>query len=186
MFWRLSKKKLKIRLNLEISVNASVLETAYRARPDGVTFVPEKREERTTESGLDAVGLFKKLKRVNRTMKSRGISVSLFVDPDLEQIRAARKLGVDAVEIHTGDYANATTERLRKQCERTIEQAVRFSNSLGLLTHVGHGLDYENVARIAGMPGIIEFNIGYSIISRSLLVGLPKAVRDMKRLIQRR
>lgn len=180
------KGNLSVKLNLELSIDPTVLRTAYRVQPGGVTFVPERRQERTTESGLDVIGLRKKLKAILPALRKRKISVSLFVDPDPKQIAAARELGAAAVEIHTGEYANAKGVKQAERCIRKIEQAIQYSNSLGLVTHVGHGLDYENVRKVAELEGICEFNIGYAIITKALYVGLGNAVREMKSLIRAR
>ncbi len=177
-------KKAGVPLNMELSIDPSVLETAYAARPHVATFVPEKRLEKTTESGIDAAGLAKKLAPILAKMKKKKIAVSLFIDADTAQIDAARDLGAAAVEIHTGPYADAATGAAREAEARRVAIAVRYANSLGLLVHVGHGLDYQNVRRIARIPGVTEFNIGYSIVSRSLSCGLETAVRDMKRAIR--
>ncbi len=177
------REKLMIRLNLEMSTDRSVVETALKARPDTVTFVPERRQERTTESGLDVEGEAKRLSPVIEEMKKRVIIVSLFVNPREAAIRRAKELGADAVEIHTGEYAHAATERARELRLREIEKAVHLSNEIGLKTHVGHGLDYANVGEVARIPGILEFNIGFSIIARALVVGLSRAVAEMKEKI---
>jgi pyridoxine 5-phosphate synthase len=180
------KRRLRVKFNMEISTDRSVLRTALRVRPDAVTFVPERRRERTTEAGVDAAGLRRKLAAIIRSMRREGIGVSLFVDPIGAQLEAARDLGADAVEIHTGAYANARTARARERAALAVGQAVRAARALGLLTHVGHGLDYANVPRIARIPGIEEFNIGYAIVARALFTGLARAVRDMKRLVEGR
>ena len=179
------KKKLSIPLNMEMSIHPSVLETAYRVRPHHVTFVPEKRQEKTTESGLDVAGLADRLRPILVQMQKHRIGVSLFIDTDARQIDAAKALGVEAIEIHTGAYATAKTPSKARAEAVRIAHAVKRSNALGLLTHVGHGLDYENTSRIAAIPGICEFNIGFSIVARSVFSGLPAAVREMKRLLRR-
>jgi pyridoxine 5-phosphate synthase len=177
-------KKSGVKLNMELSIDPSVLETAYAARPHAATFVPEKRQEKTTESGLDAAGLAAKLAPITAKMRKKKIAVSLFIGADTRQIDAARDLGARAVEIHTGEYACAASSAVAIKEARRIAIAVRYANSLGLLAHVGHGLDYKNVRRIAAIPGITEFNIGYSIVSRALYAGFADAVRDMKRAIR--
>lgn len=178
-------KKSGVRLNMELSIDPSVLETAYAARPHVVTFVPEKRLEKTTESGIDVAGLSGKLAPILSKMKKRKIAASLFIDAENRQIDAARDLGAEAVEIHTGPYAEAGTAVRREAEARRVAAAVRYARSLGLLAHVGHGLDYRNVGRIARIQGVAEFNIGYSIISTALYDGLETAVRAMKRAIRR-
>jgi len=176
-------KALKIKFNVEASLDPSVLKTIERAVPDCVTFVPERRAERTTEGGVDVVAMRRRLARVIPRLHKRGIEVSLFIEPSERQIRASKAAGADAVEIHTGAYSNAGTAAARERLARVIEKAVRMSNELGLPAHVGHGLDYGNVRRIARIRGISEFNIGYSIISRSFFTGIGRAVRDMRRAI---
>jgi pyridoxine 5-phosphate synthase len=179
------QKVIQIKLNLEMSIAPSVVRTALALLPDQVTLVPEKRQERTTEGGLN---LFKKrydLWKVLESFQKKNIAVSLFLDPNLKQIREARRLGVEAVELHTGDYANQKTGvGHRKQLAR-LREAARLSANLGLLTYAGHGLDYENTRAVARIREIEELNIGYSIITRSLWVGLARAVRQMRALMHR-
>lgn len=177
-------RALKIKFNVECSIDPSVLDTVLKARPDAVTFVPERRRERTTEAGLAVTSLQKKLSPILRRMRAAHIGVSLFIDPHLDAIRCSRDLGVEAVEIHTGDYANAKTPSAVRRTFKEVERAVENSLKAGLVTHVGHGLDYQNVSRIARIPGITEFNIGYSIITRALDVGLAQAVREMVRAVR--
>lgn len=177
------KRKLRTKLNVEMSVEASVVKTALRVRPHIVTFVPERRRERTTESGLDVFSGGMRLEEVTRRFHARNVGVSFFLDPDSDSILAARALGADAVEIHTGAYANAQTAALREKLARKVEGGVLLIRALGMKAHVGHGLDYENTPRIARIRGISDFNIGYAIISRALFVGIGAAVRDMKRKI---
>lgn len=179
------KKALKIKFNLEMAIHPSVLATALKARPDTVTLVPEKRLEKTTESGLDLKRDGKRLADATRKLHAKGIQVSYFVDPRLEHITAALCCGADAVEIHTGTYAEARgTAAARREALR-IRRAVEHALGLGLPAHVGHGLDYANTAAIAAIPGIDEFNIGFSIVAESVFEGLPSAVRRMKALIRR-
>lgn len=178
------KKKLRIPLNMEISIDPTVLATAFKVRPAVVTIVPERRQERTTEAGIDVKKMRAELEPIIQKFQMKGIGVSLFIDPDLSQIRAAQDAGADAVEIHTGAYANAPTKDDRDCAFLEVREAVRFANVLRLLTHVGHGLDYQNVGRIAALKGICEFNIGYAIIARALFTGLPRAVADMRRAIR--
>ena len=177
------KKALGIKLNVEASIDPSVLRTIRRAKPDCVTFVPERRQERTTEGGIDAVGLRRTLGRIVADLRRRRIGVSLFIEPEDRQILAARALEAEAVEFHTGAYANARTAALRERLARKVEEGVGRARSLGLLAHVGHGLDVRNVRRIARIRGISEFNIGFSIVSRALFTGLGPAVKEMRSLI---
>jgi pyridoxine 5-phosphate synthase len=178
------RNKLTIKLNVEMSIEPSVVKTVLRHGPDAVTLVPEKRRERTTESGLDVVRYRSPLGRVIDKMHQKNIGVSLFLDPIKKQMNQAARLGVQAVEIHTGDYANAKSSRAKKERLSAIRDAVEYSNSLGLTTHVGHGLDYANVSQITNIAGIEEYNIGYAIICRAVYVGLAQAVTEMRYLIQ--
>jgi pyridoxine 5-phosphate synthase len=177
-----AKKALRIRLNMEMSIAPGIVTVAKRLRPHQATLVPEKRMERTTEGGLD---LFKQTSRVRRVvgcLKERGIEVSLFIDPDRRQLDLAKKVGADAVEFHTGDYANALGASRRRQWQR-LKRAAHHASRIPLTAHAGHGLDYENVRALKKIPGLDELNIGYAIITRSLWTGLDRAVRDMRELI---
>jgi pyridoxine 5-phosphate synthase len=156
---------------------------ALNIKPHLVTLVPERRLELTTEGGLDVVGQREKLKRIVDLLHDGGMPVSLFVDPDLGQIKAAHKIAVDYVELHTGRYANA---RLLKEEEAelaAISQAARLAYKLGIGVSAGHGLTYRNVKRLTQIPEIVEYNIGHSIIARAVLIGLERAVREMKQLV---
>lgn len=180
------KRVLKIKFNLEMAIHPSVVRTALKAAPHTVTLVPEKRRERTTESGLDMERDAARLKAATRRFHAKGIEVSYFVDPAPAHIDAALACGADAVEIHTGAYAEAgSAAAARRELDR-VRSAVAHANRIGLPAHVGHGLDYLNTPAIARIPGIVEFNIGFSIISEALFSGLPEAVRRMKRLVRRR
>lgn len=178
------KKKLKIKFNMEISIDPSVLKTVYEVRPDSVTIVPEKRLERTTESGVDTIKFADELEKVILALKAQNIAVSLFVDPIKDVIVRSREIGADDIEIHTGAYANAGSDVLREDEAKRVEDAVGFAVGQGLNVHVGHGLDYDNVSRIARIDSIIEFNIGFAIIARSVFYGIKESVSRMKRLIQ--
>ena len=180
--WRL--KKMKCRLDLEMALTNEMVKIALKLKPEMVTIVPEKRREVTTEGGLDL-----KLKSQNSKVKTNeyiknlikaGIVVSLFIDPDEEQIRAAAKTGAQFIELHTGEYARHTN----KKNLQIIVKAVKLAKDLGLRVNAGHGLDYNNVKPIAKIQGIEELNIGFSIISRCLEVGLKNAVKEMRRLIK--
>lgn len=179
------KKALRIRLNLEMAIHPSVLKTALAARPDVATLVPERRRERTTESGLDIVRDRRRLAAATERLHGRGIEVSYFVDPVASHIDGAIACGADAVEIHTGAYAEARSAAAKKREAARVKAAILHARGRGLKAHVGHGLDYDNVALIAAIRGIDEFNIGFSIVAESLFEGLPQAVRRMKRLIRR-
>jgi len=180
---RILKEVVKIKLNLEMSTNDDVVKIACEVKPDQATLVPEKRQEITTEGGLDVVTNFKKIKEVLEKLKKQGISVSLFIDPDKKQIDTAKKVGVKMIELHTGRYADAKGDKEEDKYFKELESAVNYAKDKGLAVFAGHGLNYYNVARIAKIKGIEELNIGYSIVCRAALVGLERAVRQMKLLI---
>ncbi len=183
---RVLMESVAVPINLELACDAEVINIACDAKPHQATLVPEKREEVTTEGGLDVVGSRKKVSEAVRRLKDAGIVVSLFLDPDSAQLEAAAGLGADAVELHTGAYAHAT---LRHNVEQTQNELEKLTNAgkqvrnAGLTLNAGHGLTYRNVKPIAAISGMHELNIGHSIIARSIMVGLEQAVRDMKRLI---
>ena len=177
------KEVVKTKLNLEMSVAEDIVEIACKVRPDQATLVPEKRQEITTEGGLDVASNFKKIKQVLDKLERKGIAVSLFIDPDKKQIDAAEKLGIGMVELHTGRYAEAKNEKEDDRYFRELETAVNYARSKGLHVFAGHGLNYYNVVRVAKIKGIEELNIGYSIVCRAVLVGLAHAVKEMKMLI---
>jgi pyridoxine 5-phosphate synthase len=172
-------------LNLEMAAVQPMLEIALRERPDTATLVPERREELTTEGGLDAIGQRDEVRRVTRALRDGGIEVSLFIDPDLEQVKASHRADAQAVELHTGRYCDARTPDERKRELARVAEAAKAAAKLGLRVAAGHGLDYWNVQPIARIDEITELNIGYSIVCRAVLVGLERAVRDMKELIVR-
>ena len=177
------KEAVSIRLNLEMSIAPSVVKAALRVSPAQVTLVPERRQEKTTEGGLD---LFRKpgdIRRVVEVFMKKKIEVSLFIDPDPRQIEAAEKLGAGAVEFHTGDYANQKNEAGKKRELARLTKAVGQARGRDIAAHAGHGLDYDNAKSVAAIPGIGELNIGYSIVSRALWVGFERAVSDMIRLV---
>jgi len=177
------KKNIFTRLNLEMSMTDEIVEIARGAHPDQATLVPEKRQEITTEGGLDVVGLKARVKEVVRVLKKSGITVNLFIDPEKKQIEASREVGADAVELHTGTYANADTENKRRKELEKVKQCTALGEKLGLIVNAGHGLTYKNVSPIAAIKGIEELNIGHSIVSQAVLVGMEEAVRKMKALI---
>ncbi|MFH1995877.1 MAG: pyridoxine 5'-phosphate synthase [Candidatus Omnitrophota bacterium] len=178
------KRTVKGRLNLEMSIQREIVEIACRIRPDQATLVPERREELTTEGGLDVAGRKKRVKEASCALLRRGIEVSLFIDPDEDQIRATKEIGVGTIELHTGEYANATTEKVRRKSLGQLRRSVKYGRELGLTVNAGHGLDYKNVQKVAGIPGLHELNIGHSIIARSVIVGIERAVREMVRIIR--
>ncbi|MBU1652249.1 pyridoxine 5'-phosphate synthase, partial [bacterium] len=181
----LIREVIHTRLNMEMAATQAMIEKALMVKPDICTIVPEKREERTTESGLDVITYSTKLKEAIETLSSSGIQVSLFVDPELAQIRESAKLGAYAVEIHTGSYADASDPQERDMLFEDVANAAVAANKLGMFVAAGHGLNYQNVADIAAISEIQELNIGHSIIARSAFVGLTKAIEDMRYLIDR-
>ena len=177
------QSNIKISLNLEMSINPEIVKFALRARPDKVCIVPEKRREVTTEGGLDVCDNEKALKNITAKMKKKKIQVSLFINPAPEQIRAARRVGTHAIEIHTGRYANAGGKRRLRELDR-IRKAAKLASELGLIVHAGHGLNYANVGAIAKIPEIEELNIGHSIVSRAIFVGMQAAIHQMLKAIR--
>ncbi|MBB1310020.1 pyridoxine 5'-phosphate synthase [Pseudoalteromonas sp. SR41-8] len=176
-------KTIQTRMNLEIAVTDEMIDIALDVKPAYVCLVPEKREELTTEGGLDVVGNLDKIKAATAKLTDAGIKVSLFIDADKAQLDAATACNAPYVEIHTGAYADAQTDtEIQKQLEH-IHQGVKYAASLGLIVNAGHGLHYHNVKPIAAMKEIYELNIGHAIIARAAIDGLDKAVRDMKRLM---
>ncbi|MCM8783543.1 MAG: pyridoxine 5'-phosphate synthase [Candidatus Omnitrophica bacterium] len=175
---------VKSKLNLEMSIVKEIVDIACEVKPDQATLVPEKREEITTEGGLDVVKYFSQIKEVVERLHKEGIVVSLFVDPLESQIKKARETRVEFVELHTGVYANAKGEIEREEALTRLIQATQVAKGFGLRVNAGHGLDYLNVRNIAKIPGIEELNIGHAIISRAVFVGLEKAVKEMLELLK--
>lgn len=181
---RILRETVSVKLNLECALEPAMLAIASELKPDQVCLVPEKREEVTTEGGLDVVANRHRTGEAIRQLANQGIFVSLFIDPVRDQVSLAKELGADAVELHTGSYANAkTASRIEHELDQLLE-ASTYTRQLGLHLHAGHGLNYSNVLAIAKIPGMEELNIGHSIISRSVFVGLENAVREMKRLCE--
>ncbi len=178
------RKKIKTKLNLEMATSPEIITVALKEKPDWVTLVPERRAELTTEGGLEVVGQMGYLRGVVDTFKKAGIPVSLFIDAEPSQIKASGELGVWAVELHTGRYADAQNEEIKKSELRKIIQGAKLAKGLGLKVAAGHGLDYQNVVPIARIPEIEELNIGYAIVSRALFIGLEAAVKEMLKLIR--
>src|SRR5690606_21184754 len=176
------RAKLRTRMNLECAITPEMLELACKARPHDVCLVPERREELTTEGGLDVVGHFDSVRDAVNRLHDAGIRASLFIDPDPAQIEAAGRAGATVIELHTGAYAEATGPDMQTELER-VRQGAALGAGLGLRVNAGHGLHYENVSAIAALPGIAELNIGHAIISQAVFDGLEKAVRDMKALL---
>lgn len=179
----LLRKTVNGTLNLEMASVQPMLDLALQHRPDTATLVPERREELTTEGGLDVVSGREEIRRVARALRDAGVEVSLFVDPELEQIKASHRADAQAVELHTGRYCEARTAALRRHELLRIVEAAKAADKLGLRVAAGHGLDYWNVEPIADIEEITELNIGYSIVCRAVLIGLDRAVREMKDLI---
>jgi len=181
---RLLREIVQTKLNLEMAATEEMQRIALEVKPNMTTLVPEKREELTTEGGLEVASRIDFMKTYIGRLQQGGIVVSLFIDPDDKQVSAARKSGADWVEIHTGAYANANTEKNREREFVKITEAAKLAASLGLRVGAGHGLNYVNVQKIARIAEVEELNIGHSIISRAALVGLERAVREMKALIE--
>ena len=180
---RLLRETVTVKLNLELACEPDVLEIACETGPDQASLVPERREELTTEGGLDVAGNPQRVERAVEQLKKAGIEVSLFLDPDPVQIEAAAKVGADAVELHTGQYAMARGGSDQESELEKLHEAAQVVRQLGLLLHAGHGLTYRNVVPIAQIEGMRELNIGHSIVARSVMVGLKEAVREMKQLV---
>ena len=175
---------VQTRLNLEMAVTDEMVEIAIKLRPVACCLVPEKREELTTEGGLDVVGNFQRIESSCQALVAAGIEVSLFIDADSEQIDASVQAGAPVIELHTGHYADAVTSTAREKELSRLGEAAQKASAAGLRVNAGHGLNYHNVAEICRIPHIRELNIGHSIISRALFSGLDPAVRDMKRIME--
>ena len=173
------KRIVKTKLNLEMGAVTGIIKVALKVKPDWATFVPEKRRELTTEGGLDVVKNKKKLVNVVKMFHNAGILVSFFVNPDIKQIKTTKELNADFVEIHTGTYADSTTNKKKDAEFEKIKKAAFYASSLKLGVNAGHGLDYDNVKRLVNLKVVDEFSIGYSIISRAIFVGLKRAVEEM-------
>ncbi len=181
---RLLREVVKTQLNLEMAATEEMAKNALEVLPDVATLVPERRQELTTEGGLDVAGQEEWLTRVVRVLTEGGIRVSLFIDPVPDQVEASKRTGAPFVEIHTGRYAEAETEADRQAALLQIMEAARLGRDLGLRIAAGHGLTYQNVAAVAAIPEVEELNIGHSIVARAALVGIERAVREMLDRIQ--
>ncbi len=177
---RLLRQTVKTRLNLEMAATEEMLSIALEVKPDQVTLVPERPGEVTTEGGLDVASSVDEIAKVVEKLKGAGIEVSIFVDPDTSQVKAAKEAGADAIEIHTGIYAAAKNKE--NELERIFE-AARVARNLGLRVHAGHDLNYRNIIPVLKTPGLEEVNIGHAIIARAIYVGIERAVREMKEVI---
>lgn len=180
---RVLKQTVQVKLNFEMAAEQAMTDFALEIRPQQATLVPEKRQEVTTEGGLDVVGNRDRVARCIDQLHARGIVVSLFIDPDEKQIEATKSLGCAAVELHTGRYADATSDDIQLRELRQLQQAGKFARNCGLLLHFGHGLTYRNVQPVAAIPEAGELNIGHSIVARAVMVGFSQAVREMRDLI---
>jgi len=182
---RLLRETCQTALNLEMAATQEMVKVAYEVKPDLVTLVPERREELTTEGGLDVAAQRESLAQLIRHLKDGEIEVSLFVDPDLDQVRASHKVDADRVELHTGRYCEARNARERQRELERLVDAAKAATKLGMGCAAGHGLNYENVRPVALIAEIDELNIGHAIVARAVLVGLDRAVRDMLALMRR-
>ena len=180
----LLRKTVKTKLNLEMASTDEMVRIAAKIRPDMSTLVPEKREELTTEGGLDVLGHFRQVKKAVEALHKKKIKVSLFIDPNPKQIDAAKKVEADMVEIHTGIYSNAKTEIGMEQELKSIVESVKFASESALGVNAGHGLNYYNIQPLTEISGIEEFSIGHSIIARAVLVGMERAVKEMLQIIK--
>jgi pyridoxine 5-phosphate synthase len=177
------QRSVTIPVNLEMAATEKMTRFALQHRPGKVTLVPERRQELTTEGGLDVRGQFKVLEPIIARLKQQGIFVSLFIDPVESQIRASRETGAQAVELHTGEYCNARGSKRNEELER-LRSACRLAKDLEFFLAAGHGLNYENILPVLRIPQIEEFNIGHAIVAHAVIVGWERAVREMKSLIQ--
>ncbi len=180
---RVLRETVTVKLNLEMACEPQILAIACEVKPTQATLVPEKREEITTEGGLDVRGQRDRVARAVDQLRQAGVSVSLFLDPDPRQIEEAARLAVDAVELHTGQYALATAAPAQQKELENLKAIGALVRQAGLTLHAGHGLTYRNVRPIAAIEGMHELNIGHSIVARALMVGFEEAVREMKRLV---
>ncbi len=177
------RKQIKGRMNLELAVTDEMVKIACDVMPDDACVVPEKREELTTEGGLDVIGQFERIQKATKTLSEKNIRVSLFIEPSIEHIKRVPDIGAPIIELHTGTYANASGDEQLRELER-IQRATEFAHAQGIQVNAGHGLDYENTAAIASIPEIRELNIGHSIVSRAVFVGIHKATLQMLEVLQ--
>jgi pyridoxine 5-phosphate synthase len=178
------RKELSIRFNLEMSIAPEIVDVACGIKPEQVTLVPERRQELTTEGGLDVIKQFKRLKAACAKLRDKGADISLFIAPDRAQIDRTLDLGVSIIEIHTGCYAQAKDDKAQARELAKIVQMTAYARQHGITVNAGHGLKYDNTTPIARIPGMHELNIGHSIISRAIFIGLSDAVKEMKKLAQ--
>lgn len=181
---KIIRKEIKTKLNLEMAMTDEMQEIALNILPDAVCIVPEKRQEVTTEGGLDIFSQLERGMKFVKPLVDKGIEVSLFIDPDINQVNAAYKTGAQFIELHTGTYSNAYGTPEEVQAFDDLKKASDFARTLGLKVNAGHGLNYKNVLRMHEINGLYELNIGHSIIARAVFVGLPQAVKEMKELVR--
>ena len=174
---------IQTRMNLEMAATEEMVVIASRIKPHDVCLVPEKREELTTEGGLDVSGREDSLRSTVQRLQDAGIKVSMFIDPEQQQIEASCEIGADAIEIHTGGFADAVSINSKESELARIEAAIGFASTLPLRINAGHGLHYHNVSAVAALPGIAELNIGHAIIARAVFTGLAEAVSEMKKIV---
>jgi pyridoxine 5-phosphate synthase len=179
----LLRETIRTKLDLEMAAVETMAKIALGVKPDLVTLVPERRQELTTEGGLEVAGQRDRIQAIVSMLHEGGIPVSLFIDPDLAQVKAAHKVSADYVELHSGRYANASRLKDEQTEYDALAHAAKLAYKLGMGVNVGHGLNYRNVRRLTQIPEIVEYNIGHSIVARAVLVGLDRAVREMKQLI---
>ncbi|HSE60100.1 MAG TPA: pyridoxine 5'-phosphate synthase [Nitrospiraceae bacterium] len=180
----LLREIIKTKLDLEMAADDTIAKIALSVKPHLVTLVPERRQELTTEGGLDVVGQRDRVEKIIQLLHEGGIPVSLFIEPDLNHIKMAHKIAADYVELHTGRYANAKRAKEEQAEFEALAQAAKLAYKLGLGVNAGHGLNYRNIGRLRQIPEIVEYNIGHSIVARALMVGLDRAVREMKELVR--
>ena len=179
------KQTLNVPMNLEMAVTDEMIDIAVKTGPTFSCLVPEKREELTTEGGLDVAGQVENIANATKRLTDAGIQVSLFIDADRKQIDAAKEAGAPIIELHTGQYAEADTEEEQKKELARLMEAAEYAHSIGLQVNAGHGLHYHNTLDVAQIPQMVELNIGHSIIARAVLDGLDKAVRDMREILDK-
>lgn len=176
------RKHMRTRLNFEMAATEEMTAIALDVQPEDVCLVPEKREELTTEGGLDVIGQFDRIKKVSERLGQAGIRVSLFIEPDIEHIRRVPEIAAPVIELHTGTYANRSGDAQLRELER-IQQAAEFAHGLGIKVNAGHGLDYVNTTAIAAIPQMRELNIGHAMVARAVFVGIEQATREMLALM---
>ena len=180
----LLRQRCRTRFNLEMSLAPAIIKIALQIKPDQVTLVPEKRQEITTEGGLDVFRQFDRVKKATVLFQKKNIEVSLFIAPDEKQIHRAAKTGASTIELHTGEYANAKTKISQSHELKKLQKAAVLAQSFGLVVNAGHGLNLDNVRSVAQIVGMNELNIGHAIISRAVFVGLEKAVKEMRKIVK--